>query len=101
MAGMDGVAEVCVVAEPDARLGEHAAAVVRVHDGAAPPTLDQVRRHLAAAGLARQKWPESIIAVTDFPRTASGKVQKFRLRQHLREGSPGTGAGENAILENQ
>ena len=35
VAGMDGVAEVCVVAEPDARLGEHAAAVVRVHDGAA------------------------------------------------------------------
>ncbi len=29
LAGMDGVAEVCVVAEPDARLGEHAAAVVR------------------------------------------------------------------------
>ena len=101
MAGMDGVAEVCVVAEPDARLGEHAAAVVRVHDGAAPPTLDQVRRHLAAAGLARQKWPESIIAVREFPRTASGKVQKFRLRQQLREGSPGTAAGENAILENQ
>ena len=101
MVGMDGVAEVCVVAEPDARLGEHAAAVVRVHDGAAPPTLDQVRRHLATAGLARQKWPESIIAVREFPRTASGKVQKFRLRQQLREGRPGTAGGENAILEKQ
>ncbi len=31
--GMDQVAEVCVVAEPDERLGEHAAAVVRVRDG--------------------------------------------------------------------
>jgi acyl-CoA synthetase (AMP-forming)/AMP-acid ligase II len=38
-------------------------------------------------GLARQKWPEEIIAVPDFPRTASGKVQKFRLRQQLREGT--------------
>jgi len=85
VAGMDAVAEVCVVAEPDARLGEHAAAVVRVRAGAAAPTLDEVRRHLAAAGLARQKWPESIVAVPEFPRTASGKVQKFRLRQQLRE----------------
>ena len=101
VAGMDAVAEVCVVAEPDARLGEHAAAVVRVRDGAAAPTLEEVRRHLAAAGLARQKWPESIVAVSEFPRTASGKVQKFRLRQQLREAGPGTAAGENAILENQ
>ena len=101
VAGMDAVAEVCVVAEPDARLGEHAAAVVRVRDGAAAPTLEEVRRHLAAAGLARQKWPESIVAVSEFPRTASGKVQKFRLRQQLREAGPGTVAGENAILENQ
>ncbi len=101
MAGMDAVAEVCVVAEPDTRLGEHAAAVVRVHDGSAPPTLEQVRSHLAAAGLARQKWPESIIAVREFPRTASGKVQKFRLREQLREERPETAAGENVILENQ
>ena len=101
LSGLPPVAEVCVVAEPDARFGEHAAAVVRVHEGAAPPTLEQVRSHLASAGLARQKWPESIIAVPEFPRTASGKVQKFRLRQQLREGSLGTGQGENAILENQ
>ena len=101
MAGMDDVAEVCVVAEPDARLGEHAAAVVRIRDGAAAPTLQEVRSHLAAAGLARQKWPESIVAVSEFPRTASGKVQKFRLRQQLQEAGPGTAAGENAILENQ
>ena len=90
MAHMDGVAEVAVVAEPDARLGEHAAAVVSVRRGAAVPTLDQVRDHLAAAGLARQKWPESIHEVGVFPRTASGKVQKFRLRQLLSEVRPRT-----------
>ena len=32
--GIDGVAEVSVVAAPDERLGEHAAAVVRLRDGA-------------------------------------------------------------------
>ena len=89
VAGMDAVAEVAVVAEPDARLGEHAAAVVSVRQGRAVPTLEQVREHLAAAGLARQKWPESIHEVDEFPRTASGKVQKFRLRQLLGAAEPG------------
>jgi acyl-CoA synthetase len=86
LARMDAVAEIAVVAAPDERLGEHAAAVVRVRDGALSPTLDDVRGHLAAAGLARQKWPESLYEVREFPRTASGKIQKFRLRQQLRDG---------------
>ncbi len=91
MLGIEAVAEVAVVAEPDERLGEHAAAVVTVREGMAAPTLQQVRDHLAAAGLARQKWPESIHEVREFPRTASGKVQKFRLRQLLAEAKPGPG----------
>ncbi|MGH7897024.1 MAG: AMP-binding enzyme, partial [Candidatus Binatia bacterium] len=84
--GLDAIAEVAVVAEPDERLGERAAAVVRRREGRSAPTLEEVREHLATAGLARQKWPESIRPVTDFPRTASGKIQKFRLRQQLRDG---------------
>jgi acyl-CoA synthetase len=83
---MDAIAEVAVVAAPDERLGERAAAVFRVMPGAAAPTLDDVRAHLEAVGLARQKWPESLHHVDDFPRTPSGKIQKFRLRQELREG---------------
>lgn len=81
--GMEAVVEVAVVAEPDPRLGEHAAAVLSVREGMAAPTLESVRQHLAAAGLARQKWPESIHEVQEFPRTPSGKIQKFRLRQDL------------------
>jgi acyl-CoA synthetase len=84
--GMEAVLEVAVVAEPDVRLGEHAAAVVSVRPGTAVPTLDAIRAHLADAGLARQKWPESVHEVKDFPRTPSGKIQKFRLRQQLDEG---------------
>jgi acyl-CoA synthetase len=82
--GLDAVAEVSVVGVPDDRLGERAAAVLRLHEGAPSPTIEQVRAHLEAAGLARQKWPESLHQTTDFPRTASGKVQKFRLREQLR-----------------
>ena len=42
-----------------------------------------LRAHLAAAGLARQKWPEEIHRVDDFPRTASGKVRKYVLRAEV------------------
>ncbi len=90
LAGLDSIAEVGVVAAPDERLGEHAAAVVRVRPGQAPPTLEDLRIQLSAAGLARQKWPESLHVVDDFPRTPSGKIQKFRLRAELREGTLGT-----------
>lgn len=85
--GLDGIAEVAVVAAPDERFGERAAAVLRIRDGAVAPTLDDVRAHLAAAGLAKQKWPESLHVVGELPRTPSGKVQKYRLRQELREGT--------------
>jgi non-ribosomal peptide synthetase component E (peptide arylation enzyme) len=46
-----------------------------------------VQSHLSAAGLARQKCPEELRFVDDFPRTASGKVQKFVLREQLRRES--------------
>ena len=84
---LDGVAEVAVVAAPDDRLGEHAAALFRLLPGATAPDLERLRAHLEQAGLARQKWPEEIHIVEDFPRTASGKVQKFRLRQTLAQRS--------------
>ncbi len=81
--GIEGVAEVAVVAAPDERLGEHAAAVLRMKYGHDAPGLGQVRQHLEHAGLARQKWPEEIHAVDDFPRTASGKVRKYILRKDI------------------
>ena len=82
---MPGVAEVAVVAAPDARLGEVGCAFFRMQPGVATPALDEVRAVLDRAGLARQKWPEYVRTVDEFPRTASGKVQKFVLRQQLRE----------------
>jgi acyl-CoA synthetase (AMP-forming)/AMP-acid ligase II len=85
---LPGVAEVAVVSAPDPRLGEHAAAFVRMQPGQGDaPDLASVRRHLEAAGLARQKWPEEIHAADEFPRTPSGKIQKFVLRQRLRASS--------------
>ena len=81
--GIPAVAEAAVVAAPDPRLGEHAAAFIRPKPGHPAPTIDQMRTHLRAAGLARQKWPEELHVVDEYPRTASGKIQKFVLRQRL------------------
>jgi acyl-CoA synthetase (AMP-forming)/AMP-acid ligase II len=90
---MPGVAEVAVVAAPDTRLGEVGCVFFRMLGGAAAPSLDELRATLDAAGLARQKWPEHVRTVDDFPRTASGKVQKFVLRQRLRDQSERGEAG--------
>lgn len=81
--GMAQVAEAVVVAAPDPRMGERAAAVLRLKPGAFMPSLDEVRAHFERAGVARQKWPEELHEVADYPRTASGKVQKFVVRQNL------------------
>jgi acyl-CoA synthetase (AMP-forming)/AMP-acid ligase II len=86
LAHMKGVAEVAVVAAPDERLGEHGCAFFRMQPGNDAPDLEAVRTHLAAAGLARQKWPEELRVVDELPRTPSGKVQKFVLREQLRGG---------------
>jgi acyl-CoA synthetase (AMP-forming)/AMP-acid ligase II len=82
---MPDVAEIAVVAAPDPRLGEVACAFFRMQPGSTAPTLADIRSYLDDAGIARQKWPEHVRSVDDFPRTASGKVQKFVLRQQLRD----------------
>lgn len=81
---LPGIAEIAVIAAPDERLGEHACAIIRMLPGAAPVTLGDVTAHLSGLGLARQKWPEELRLVDDFPRTASGKIRKVDLRAWLR-----------------
>jgi cyclohexanecarboxylate-CoA ligase len=76
------VDEVSVVGYPDDRLGERACAFV-VPAGDAAPTLEDLRDHLVSAGFALQKVPERLAIVDALPRTASGKIQKFRLRDLL------------------
>jgi acyl-CoA synthetase len=72
------------VAAPDDRLGERGCAFVAVAPGGSAPSLDQVRAHFRKAGVARQKWPEEVKVVDQFPRTPSGKIKKQQLRDELR-----------------
>jgi acyl-CoA synthetase (AMP-forming)/AMP-acid ligase II len=84
---LPAVAEVAVVAAPDRRLGEHACAVVRLAPGTETVELADLIDALDRAGIARQKWPEELLVVDDFPRTAAGKVRKVELRDRLRAGT--------------
>jgi acyl-CoA synthetase (AMP-forming)/AMP-acid ligase II len=88
---MPEVSEVAVVAAPDPRLGERASAFVRLRPGAGLINLAAVQRRLADAGLARQKWPEELHIVNEFPRTPSGKIKKYALREWLRAEHGGKG----------
>jgi acyl-CoA synthetase len=88
-----GVAEAAVVAAPDDRLGEHACAFVRLVDDAVRLDLADVRAQLQGAGMARQKWPEDLRVVPELPRTPSGKVKKYVLREQLRSEPPASGPG--------
>jgi cyclohexanecarboxylate-CoA ligase len=75
------VKDVAVIGCPDERLGERACAVI-VANGH-QPGMPEIRDHLAALGMAKQYWPERLEFVTELPRTPSGKVQKFKLREQI------------------
>jgi fatty-acyl-CoA synthase len=74
------VADVVVVAAPDPRWGEVPAAFVRpVAKGIEPAELEAYARRRLASFKVPRIWRE----VEQFPLTASGKVQRFRLAERL------------------
>jgi acyl-CoA synthetase (AMP-forming)/AMP-acid ligase II len=77
-----GVGEVAVVGVPDEKTGERAIAFVAA-SASLIPTLADLTSHLAEVGMAKPKWPEELRIVDTFPRTASGKVQKYLLRNQI------------------
>ncbi|HKA63969.1 MAG TPA: AMP-binding protein [Methylomirabilota bacterium] len=78
------VAGVAIVATPDPRLGERACAVVIPREGQTI-TLGEIVSFLERHQLARQKFPERLELVSEFPTTPSGKIQKYKLRDLVAE----------------
>jgi cyclohexanecarboxylate-CoA ligase len=76
------ISDVAIIAVPDPDTGERACAYIVAH--AAAPTLKDIRVFLDGAQIAKQKYPEYMIVVEEMPRTASGKIQKFKLREDVR-----------------
>jgi len=78
------VAAAAVVAKPDPKWGESPCAFVELKPGetADPDDLIQFcRRHLSGFKLPKQ------VVFMELPKTATGKIQKFRLREMVRDGA--------------
>lgn len=76
-----GIADVAVIGLPDERVGERACAVVITRDGYVP-TVEDLKRYLVNEHrIALWKVPERVEVVEEFPRTPTGKIQKFALRK--------------------
>ncbi len=69
-----------VVGKPDPRLGERGMAYVVLNPGFTL-TMEELRQHFERGAMAKQYWPEELVILDELPRTPSGKIQKFRLRQ--------------------
>ena len=80
---IDGVMDVQVVGIPDEKYGEIIGAFV-IKEKEAQLTAEDIRDY-AVNKIARYKVPKHIFFVDEFPLTASGKIQKFKLRDQAVE----------------
>lgn len=86
LVGYPGIAECAVVGLPDERWGE-AATLVVVRAEASPFSDGAVLQYLEQR-LARYKLPRRVVTLPAMPRTATGKLQKDRLRALLLQQAP-------------
>ncbi|HBH4774916.1 TPA: medium-chain fatty-acid--CoA ligase [Escherichia coli] len=75
--------DACVVAMPDARLGERSCAYVVLKAPHHSLSLEEVVAFFSRKRVAKYKYPEHIVVIEKLPRTASGKIQKFLLRKDI------------------
>ena len=76
------VAQVAIVGYPDPRLGERACAFVVLRPNERLDLADMAA-WLKSQKVAIQYIPERLEIIDAMPATASGKIQKFRVREHL------------------
>lgn len=75
------IAAVALVGCPDPRLGERVCAYVTLHGGYTELSLAEVTGYLSEQGVSRNYLPEYLEVMDELPRTPSGKIQKFKLRE--------------------
>ncbi len=76
------VEQAAVVGIPDPKFGEELCAWIKLKP-AASATEDEIRE-FCRAKLARYKVPRYVRFVTEFPQTVTGKIQKYKIREHMR-----------------
>ena len=80
---MPGIEDAQVVGVPDPKYGEVVGAFVRLKAGVDMTAGDV--QEFARARMARYKAPKYVFFVDEFPMTASGKIQKYKLRETAAE----------------
>lgn len=78
----ENIKDVQVVGVPSEQYGEEVMACIILKEGVIM-TAEQVK-DLVSANMARHKVPSFVRFVDSFPMTASGKIQKFKLREQCR-----------------
>ncbi len=82
----EGVSECAVIAVPDAVRGEVIEAFVVLRDGVGPtPALASELQQWVKTKFAAHAYPRTVHFVDGLPKTPSGKVQRFALRNRRRE----------------
>merc|ERR1711990_1426688 len=74
----DGVEDVYVIGVPSRRLGEEVAAYISLND---KNIKIEEMREFGLSGLSRYKVPKYFKFVSEFPKTVTGKIKKFELRE--------------------
>jgi cyclohexanecarboxylate-CoA ligase len=92
---MSEVLDAAIVAMPDPRLQERACAFVSLQPGR-KLDLAAVCKHLAGEGFSKHFWPERLEVLAEMPRTPTGKIQKFVLREIAKTARPQAGAAPRA-----
>ncbi|XP_018334738.1 acyl-CoA synthetase family member 2, mitochondrial [Agrilus planipennis] len=75
------IVECYVVGVPDERLGEEVVACLRMKNGTVVSELDIAQ--FCKGKISHYKIPKKVKIVDDFPKTGSGKVQKFKLQEQF------------------
>jgi len=81
------IAQVAIVAYPDERLGERGCAVI-VTKPDQSIDFGEMIDFLKSQKVALQYIPERLMVLDQMPSTPSGKIQKFKLRDVVRESAP-------------
>ncbi len=89
------IASVAVVGIPDPRLQERACACVVLRPGVEEFTFEEMKAFLADKGVAKQYWPERLEVLPTLPSTASGKIQKYKLRNQVGQQVGRAGGGNS------
>lgn len=75
--------DIAVVGMPDKRLNERICAYVTLNRDDQPFGLEDVKAYLKDSGVTKIYWPERLEIISEMPRTTTGKIQKYVLRQMI------------------